>query len=134
VRVAGSNALQTARPKRLSGSSRASRWVSPRRSACYGAPDVRGVTPPPYLSSVSFFRVRQMVLVGVLVIFLVAALGGWVVMIVATGEGANPGCVFPIFASWGLCFLGLEEVWLAVPAFAGLGAGVWLAIRGDIGK
>jgi hypothetical protein len=73
-----------------------------------------------------------MVLLGVLLIFLTAAFGGWVVIIVATGEGANPGCVFPIFAFWGLCFLGLEEPWLAVPAFAGLGASVWLAIRGEI--
>jgi hypothetical protein len=75
-----------------------------------------------------------MVVVGVLLIFLTAALGGWMVIIVATGEGANPGCVFPIFAFWGLCFLGFEELWLAVPAFAGLGTGVWLAIRGEIAK
>jgi hypothetical protein len=76
----------------------------------------------------SFCTEASVAIVGVVVAFVVAAFGAWVVIIVATSEEGAPGCALPVFGFWAICFLGLSEVWVTVAAFAGMGVGAWLGV------
>jgi hypothetical protein len=69
-----------------------------------------------------------MSILGAMLAFVVAAFGAWAVIAVVTSEEGSPGCAFPVFGFWGICFLSLSELWVVVAAFAGMGVGALLGV------
>lgn len=67
-------------------------------------------------------------IVGAMLAFVIAAFGAWAVIIVATSAEGAPGCALPVFGFWGICFLGLSELWVIVAAFVGMGVGALLGV------
>jgi hypothetical protein len=83
---------------------------------------------PCAILTLTSFREASMHIVGPLLAFVIAAFGAWGVITVATSAEGAPGCALPVFGFWGICFLGLSELWVIAAAFVGMGVGALIGV------